>query len=297
MTSTRVDHRQSIELARFVAAFGILFVHVFITGGVWIGHLSLSLFLILTAFLSVQSMQRAQGRFDWLKRAPRILLPWLFWAAFYKLVLVVVTDGPAKYAVLTDPWSLLVGPFVHLWFLPFVLLASLCVAPMGRTVTSARGVMRGSAVLGVIGLLAIYVQTHVALPEPLPQWLYSVPSYGYGLLAAFALVLGGGQWPLIVMGVLCVTSCVVTGLVWTLMPLPAALLFQLAWKVPLSGRILPHLGQVAFGIYLLHPFFLLVCYKLFGAQVNAWLALGLTFAMSWGATIALRAMPFMWRMV
>jgi peptidoglycan/LPS O-acetylase OafA/YrhL len=297
MRGSPVQHRQSIDLVRFVAAFGVVAAHVFAAENGWIGHLALAAFLILTAFLSVQSMQRAGGVFDWGRRAPRILIPWLFWCAVYKVVLVQVTDGPQKFAVLTDPFSLLVGPFIHLWFLPFVLLASLTVSPMGRMVRTQRHVQVGSVVLAALGVGAFWISNHAGLPTPFPQWVSAVPSFGFGLLAGFALMYGGAQWPILAMAALCVTSFLLTQEVWTLQPLLAALMFWGAWQVPLRARILPHLGQVAFGIYLTHPFFLLVCFKIFGAQMHLWVALLLTFVMSWTATIALRAMPFLRRMV
>jgi peptidoglycan/LPS O-acetylase OafA/YrhL len=297
MTKAPVQHRQSVDLARFVAAFGILVAHVFLSKNDWIGHLSLSLFLILTAFLAVQSMQRAGGRYDWARRAPRIFAPWLFWCAVYKLVLIQVTDGAEKFAILTDPWSLIVGPFVHLWFLPFIVLASLCVVPMGQWVTSARAVRVASIALLVLGVMASWLQTWPNAPAPLPQWLYSVVPYFYGVLVALAAQLGGVRWPQVALVVACVAGFKITGDHWMIQPLVAALLFQLVWEVPLRGRILPHLGQVAFGIYLLHPFFLLVCYKLLGADLNLWVGLVMTFGMSWAATICLRATPYLRHMV
>ena len=297
MVPLRVKHFQSIDLARFIAAFGVVAAHVFASEKGWIGHLSLAAFLILTAFLSVQSMQRAGGLYDWGKRVSRILLPWVFWCVVYKIVLIRITDAPQKYVLLTDPFSLLVGPFIHLWFLPFVLLASAFVAPAGRFVQSARAVQAGSAGLAVLGVVALWASVHFAMTPPFAQWLSAAPSFAYGLLAAFALTYGGWVWPLGAMGVLSGLSFLLTGDIWTLQPFVAALLLWAVWRVPLQARILPHLGQVTFGIYLTHPFFLLVCYKLFGPAIDAWLALGLTFLMAWAATVGLRATPLLRHMV
>jgi peptidoglycan/LPS O-acetylase OafA/YrhL len=297
MVRSQVQHRQGIDLARFIAAFAVVAAHVFAAENGWIGHLAVAAFLILAALLAVQSLQRAGEVYDWARRAPRILVPWLFWCAVYKIVLVKVTDGPEKFALLTDPWSLLVGPFIHLWFLPFVLVASLCVQPVGRRVQSVRDIMLGSAVLAVLGVAAFWVSDTAGFPMPLPQWISSLPSFGYGLLAGFAVAFGGAVWPMLAMVGLCGVSFALLGELWVLQPLIAAVLIWGAWRLPVQGRVLPHLGQVAFGIYLTHPFFLLVCFKLFGAEINAWLALVLTFGMAWGATVLLRATPFLRRMV
>jgi len=297
MVPPRVQHRQGIDLARFIAALGVVAAHVFAAENGWIGHLAVAAFLILTASLAVLSMQRAQGVYDWGKRAPRILVPWLFWCAVYKVVLVQVTDGPEKFVLLTDPYSLLVGPFVHLWFLPFLLLASLLVMPAGKLVRTERGVQVASVGLAVLGAAAFWISSRAGLPVPFAQWISGVPSFAFGLLVGLAMTFGGAIWPMLAMAAMCGAGFALLGEVWTLQPLIAAVLLWGMWQLPLQGRILPHLGQVAFGIYLVHPFFLLLCFKLFGPDLNAWAALGLTFLMAWVATICLRAIPFLQRMV
>ena len=78
--------RLSVELVRFVAAFGVVAAHAQASPRDWVGHLSLGVFLILTAFLAMQSMQRAGGRYKLVPRMRRILLPWLFWCLFFRLV-------------------------------------------------------------------------------------------------------------------------------------------------------------------------------------------------------------------
>ena len=55
--------RLPVELVRFVAAFGVVVAHAQASPRDWVGHLSLGVFLILTAFLAMQSMQRAGGRY------------------------------------------------------------------------------------------------------------------------------------------------------------------------------------------------------------------------------------------
>ena len=65
-----------------------------------------------------------------------LLLPWLFWSAFFRLVDLKVSDSPDKWQVLHDPLTLFVGSAIHLWFLPFIMLAMLLVKPVGRFVTS-----------------------------------------------------------------------------------------------------------------------------------------------------------------
>ena len=59
--------RDSIELARFVAAFGVVIAHAVLSPKDWFGHTALSLFLILTAFLMAQSTELIDvGQIAWL---------------------------------------------------------------------------------------------------------------------------------------------------------------------------------------------------------------------------------------
>ncbi len=71
----------------------------------------------------------------------------------------------------------------------------------------------------------------------------------------------------------------------------SAVVFEVLWRLDLRSLLLASLGRLAFGIYLVHPFFMLVAYKLFGGGVNAVFAALFTFALSAGATYLLRRLP------
>ncbi len=81
------------------------------------------------------------------------------------------------------------------------------------------------------------------------------------------------------------------GAPWTLTILFALVGFELFWRLPLRGAWLAPLGKAAFGIYLVHPFFMLVVYKLAGPDVNRLLGAVLAFLMSWAAVAVLRRWP------
>jgi UDP-N-acetylmuramyl pentapeptide phosphotransferase/UDP-N-acetylglucosamine-1-phosphate transferase len=84
----------------------------------------LALFLVLTSFLAIGSFDRTGRLRDnqsfWISRAKRIALPLLFWCVIYRGIYETVSDQPFSY--LKDPMTLLIGSYVHLWFLPFVIL-------------------------------------------------------------------------------------------------------------------------------------------------------------------------------
>lgn len=285
------SHRQGIDLARFIAAFGIVAAHAFSVENDWDGHISLGLFTILTAFLAMQSMMRS-GRYSVLDRVRRLLLPWLVWSAFYKVVFWKVSDTSAGLFSLTDPWSLLVGASPHLWFLPFVALAMFMVEPIGRLINSPQRLALGLVLLVLISIPLYFAHESGYFPTPLPQWQFAFPVYALGLMLALAHKMGKVWWPQVAAAAMTVAAYVISGgLEWSVTILGASLAFEMFWRLPVQSPVLPKLGQAAFGIYLLHPFFMLVCYKLFGADVNLMFAAVITFLASWLATVLLRRIP------
>lgn len=290
-------HRQSIDLARFLAAFGVVIAHHMLSPVDLIGHTSLSLFLILTAYLSGASAERHGGSFPWVKRARRIVIPWLVWCLLYRIEEFVITDGPEKYAILTDPWSLLVGPVVHLWFLPFIMLAMALVQPVSRLVRDERGLLLGLIALLVLWPPLNWVVEFVPAQPPLPQWGFALPFYVYGLLLAPAHRMGRVSWLIGTMAVISVVNWALTGMVWAFGGILAALLFELFWRLPLRHPLLPALGRASFGIYLMHPAMSLFGYKFLGGGAH-WLPIALiAFFLSWGATLVWLRLPVLRNLV
>lgn len=296
-TPTAGLHRQSIDLARFLAAFGVVIAHHMLSPVDLIGHTSLSLFLILTAYLAASSAERHGGSYPWVKRARRILLPWLIWCALYRLEEFVITDGPERYALLSDPWSLLIGPVIHLWFLPFIMLAMALVQPVAQLVRDERSLMLGLAALMVLWPPLNWVVEFVPTPMPLPQWGFALPYYVFGLLLAPAHRLGRVSWLIGAMAAVSVVNYATTGMIWAFGGIIAALLFELFWRLPLRHPLLPALGRVSFGIYLMHPALSLIGYKLLGSDAD-WLPLAMiAFFLSWGATLIWLRLPLLRNLV
>lgn len=285
-------HRQGIDLARFVAAFGVVVAHALASPRDWVGHLALAVFLILTAFLAMQSAQRAGGTYAFLPRARRLILPWLVWSAFFRLLDMAISDSPDRFQPLTDPWSLLYGSYIHLWFLPFVGLAMVLVGPVVKYVTTPERLMIGSVLLTGLSAPLFWAHEALSLPEPLPQWAFALPAYVLGLLLGVGHPMGKAWVPLLA-GVAMTALAVILGqgAPWTITLLIGLAGFELFWRLPLRGAWLKHLGQVSFGIYLIHPFFMLVAYKLIGPRAESLLGAALAFLMSWGAVALLRRIP------
>ncbi len=287
----------ALDLGRFLAAFGIVWAHAGAPGA-QAGYTALGLFLVMTGYLAVGSYQRAPGPGFWAARARRILVPWLIWCVIFRVLHDVVGHNPFR--LLSEPFSLLIGPAIHLWFLPAAMLALLFVPGLARDIVSRAALIRATAGLVVLSALLVAVQTGAGpldghlLPEPFPQWSFSLPIYLWGVLHALALRLGAGR--LTLAGAVLASAAswaVVPGLASVQMIL-SALAFEALRRLPLHGssaRGALWLGSHAFGIYLMHPFFTLLAYKFLGPDLPKALLALVSFGGAFFATAVLLQLP------
>lgn len=289
MTPDLPIHRPCVDLARLLAAFGIVWAHAHAPGEE-VGYVALALFLVLSGFFATRSLHRSRGAVRFLARVPRLLVPWLVWSLIYRLVGLRVADGPV--ALLSDPWSLLVGGWLHLWYLPFLMAAMLAV-PLVARIADLR---IACALLVPVSVGLLLVHGRGDLPVPLPQWCFAFPPFLWGCVAAMAETRGRSLLPLIAAAAISALTFALTAEPWALALLVAALLFRWVWQLPDIdfGR---DAGRMAFGVYLVHPLFILVAYKLFGAEAPAaWVAI-FAFAASFLGIVVLRRVPGLGRVV
>lgn len=297
IAATKPKYRRSVDLARFVAAAGIVWDHARAPYAD-IGYTALSLFLMLTAFLALQSFERSDGRNFWFARAQRIFLPWIVWSVFYRLVDLWVSDEPTRFDLLTNPWTLLIGSSIHLWFLPFVMMALLLIPVISRAIRTplalwlaCAGLVAISVPLSLTTVPIAWITPDMALPEPLPQWFFSLPLFLYGALTAAGRRLNMQAVPF-------ATAAVTSAITFAVLPefasvqmLLTALIFEAVWRTDLRGIWATQLARLAFGVYLLHPFFMLVSFKLFGDDVNRAFAALFTLLAAMLATWVLQRLP------
>lgn len=299
-------YRRSIDLVRFVAAFGIVWDHArapFADEG----YLALALFLVMTSFFAVGSFERSDGTRFWWARVTRIAVPWLFWCAMYRVVYEVMSHSPGLEPVLTEPWSLLIGPFVHLWFLPFVMIALICIPYISRGIKDTRSMVFACLWLVVIALPLGMLHAGATplnwtvnlgnVPQPFLQWSFSAPIFLFGALVAVARRLDLVWMPI-------AAAALISGFLFWWVPefasvqmLLVALVFEVIWRIDIKGTWPAALAGYAFGIYLLHPFFMLVVFKFLGGGVDRSLGAILAFAGAWAGTWFLRQVPVLRRMV
>jgi surface polysaccharide O-acyltransferase-like enzyme len=213
----------------------------------------------------------------------------------------------------SDWSSLLLGSWIHLWFLPFVMLALIIVPMVARDVKTPVQMWVFAGALIVIGAACGWLHRHLGWPEPWPQWWFSIPLFLYGLFVALGRRNGMPWLPL---GTALVASAAtvavepgvaaflaeftnpdklsteVTGPGFASIQMAlAAIVFEVISRLRVSGTWPTWLAGFAFGIYVLHPFFMLVAFKLFGAGVDRGLAAIFTMCAAWAATTAMLRLP------
>ena len=291
-------YNRALDLARFVAAFGIVWDHARAPYAD-VGYTALALFVILASFLGMGSYERSGGPGFWAARAKRIAVPWLFWCVVYRIVHETVSDEP--FALLAEPFTLLIGPSIHLWFLPFDMMALLAIPYLSRWLRTPLDLARACSILVVVALPLGWLHAEAGIagwfislqqaPQPLPQWFFSLPLFWFGALLAVGKRMGL-VWPVLLAAAL--TSAM---LFWrapefaSVQMVLVAVLFEAVWRVQINGRWPTWLAGFAFGIYLLHPAAMLVVFKLFGAEVDRSFAALFAFALAWALTALLQRLP------
>lgn len=284
----RAGYRRGLDLGRIVAAFFIVWDHAHAPG--WqIGYLALALFLFLTAFLAVQSYDRRPGPGFWQKRAVRLLMPWLFWCAFYRVVYEVISDEPFR--LLSDPLTLITGSYFHLWFLPFTAIWLVSVPMMSRHITNRRRLALVLAVFVAASVPMGLVHAHQAFNTPVVQWAYSLPLFLLGGLHAVALRLNAGWMTWAAAALLSAILVALYPAFWAAQAVLALAAFTALWHLPIRGSWPTTAAGYAFGVYLLHPFFMLVAFKLLGTDMNPITGALFTFVAAVAATEVIHRTP------
>lgn len=291
MTSPPAERRHSVDAMRVVAAFGIVWAHMQ-APGMGEGYVALSLFATLTAFLSLRSYERGGARRFWLGRLVRFLLPWLAWSGAFLLV-AAARDGGWRAVVEAEAgrfWPL-IGPSLHLWFLPFVLLASPLVPLASRALTDETRLWAASALLAPLALGALWLHDRAGLPAPWAQWAFALMPTLYGLLSAAGHRVGSLHGPLAFAALAGLGSALGWGSLAGPALLGSCLLFEGVWRLRVRGAALPALGALAFGVYLVHPVFMLAWFRL-APDAPAALGAVAVFAASLLAAAAIRRLPY-----
>lgn len=249
MRARRVD----IELLRVISTFLIVWYHC-PSEAPSVAYAGLVFFVVASAYFSVSSNEGAlQSVFD---RVRRILTIWIVWYCIYLLHLVLVGKF---YLYVNDSFGLkaLVGPSIHLWYLPFLaclILVAGRISPLLRRPFAPIVLLlfylalmlsaewwRGAS----IDASAPLAQYAHALPAVLLGWIFfalrSYEAVRRGACLAFLFLSSALAWG--VEGV---------GLTYLIgMALATPLLFSL-WRLERMAEM-ASVSKYTLGIYLVHP--------------------------------------------
>lgn len=252
------------ERLRVLSFIDIAFYHW--SGGhlFWIG---LPTFMILSLMLSARRPVPLSTREFASRRLNRLLVPWLFWSAVYT---AIQTGQAIHHGRPPFEWShgwimLFAGPRLHLWFVPFLIVAGLLVNVADHLTQrlSLRQLVPGCTV-AMAGAFFLLCQPVTQIGDPFERWLFAMPAAPLGL--TLGRVLASSPGPLVRRRLLLVLGAGLgaAGLVVSLRghqdhqaPLRylaclAVLLGALALP-RLRDPLTPRLTPLLFGAYLIHP--------------------------------------------
>ncbi len=265
--------------ARIIASLAIVWVHTprstALTPTLSVGVFGTAFFAAAAMFFMVRSLHREPARSFpayCRKRLVRLGVPFLLWTIFYLLFRdfcrVVLSH---ERALAISPSMLLLGSELQLWFLPFLLLASLLMFPIVKLASRSHMSRKwGGGLLAFAGLLIVLMPVPAVYgSDDLRHFQkcvwYVLPCVFWGLSAALnydwmSRTILRSRWTLAFGIAITLASMTavwlhgnsvcgknIGGLGW--------LIVSLSMPSCQMGNKLARLAPLGFGIYLTHPFF------------------------------------------
>jgi fucose 4-O-acetylase-like acetyltransferase len=249
----------------------------------------------------IKPVRNAQGlRTSAQSRAMRLLLPWLVWSVIYGALRVVeaLRQGEPALAWL-EPQMALYGTWAHLWFLPFLFVATLVMQSVDLIKTRGLSATRIFGWALVIATPAFVWLEHNGPGKPLEQWFSVLPALGLGvLLRGVRPGDAGARRIVLLMRIVDAAAIAAAAL---LMPehrysLPKHIvggLVVVSWLVfrPASAFAL-RLGAITLLVYLAHPLVLVISDRILHLDIRSALVaaplLIASFAFGWAIDAATR---------
>lgn len=277
---------------RIFSAASIVWFHTAPDGLIGrLGAVGLALFVCL-------SFLHAPGPKDFratVRRSARSLLaPWVFWWVFYAAIAAWVARGvPPLLGPETNVWLLLRGPAMHLWYLPFIFLATIVVLAVRAAAVPLPIQIKTAAAIGFAAFGILLLVQRPELPPPLSQMTNALPGVALGLAYLWVMRTSDrrtrGKY-FSAIAVLVSLACIP---VWLFGNKDVALgytgaslaIMLMNARLP-RKRFLMRLSVLSLGIYLIHPFALMFIRKFLGADLSEFVLAPMAFTMSaviaWG---------------
>lgn len=264
--SDQYNRNANVERLRLFAAFGIVVFHVLPTETLSksIGYAGLPIFLMVFSALILSHEHEIAVKPFLFNKASRLLAPWVFWSLVYFVAkgikLLIIGDT----ALNLSGNLLLVGPSVHLWYLPYAFAMALVLfLYQKKTAGQENGI---GCIVATIAAMVCYslcavlmAKTHLRVP--LPQWLFGLPGVLLGITIAHMTRLGKMRYKFtvffVIWGLLVLISYLLVQREIHPLSLPYLVAFPLAtlcffWPGRID-RLTLKISTLTYGIYLVHP--------------------------------------------
>ena len=229
----------SVDILRFVGAIGIVWFHMHLPGFKY-GLSALPMFVALFVCFNFKRDVAALNQ--------RLLYPWLVWSAIFALAKIAQALISGRPIADEFEWNmLLIGPSIHLWFLPFSYLFVLVARLMTMKALLGAGV--------VLIPICVWMANSMTLPAPFAQWVTVVPAAFMGIALQFyrthaLAVLALGWVSVVAAYVLAVCGLGTVALQYAI-GVGAVLIAYMIQTRPTG--LSDFFAKVSFGVYLIHP--------------------------------------------
>jgi surface polysaccharide O-acyltransferase-like enzyme len=291
-SSTVPGRISGLNAGRLLAALGTIWIHTeplpqFESVSA-LGRFAVPFFCVVAGFFLVGALRsvirRQQSFLDFVERRFfRYYTPFTVWTFIYvALRLTGERFGATRQPIEFGPEVILVGTMYHLWFLPFLALASTIMAPLILWTVRGRGREVPVAVVILLAGVALAMTDPLEISEPHLDLAYfaercqvRTPAFLWGV--ALGLVVPGGirprlpRWSAVIAAVLFVGPLLVYWLVGrTSLGANIAGVALAVLCVSVAGRAdraLAPLASMGLGIYLLHPLVVVVVGRVYSSLV------------------------------
>ncbi|MCA9613043.1 MAG: hypothetical protein R3B99_14870 [Polyangiales bacterium] len=254
-------HLARWDQLRVIAAVDTVAIHL--TGDHALYGFGLPLFLILAVALGVSKPSApTTGRFV-ARRFERIVMPWVFWSAvLFGLRVLDAWRYDRPLLAWVEPEMLLYGPQIHLWFLPFVVIAGLLAHLAQRALAKHDAGLATPITSFALAAMLVAPASFGVRGWPFEQWLFSLPTIALGFGVGRCVALGDLRRARLAttagFALFAALGLLVTW--WRPEALPIlvryvgglALLVGAMWLPNVVDRLTPHLVPLMLGVYVLH---------------------------------------------
>lgn len=303
----------NIEVLRVISSIGIVYFHVMPKDNphTRYGYIGLIIFLLISNTLPFLKKEKSLPFPEYAgKKAQRILLPFVVWSLFYLLISIYMSGVDEAFNTLSVA-SIFSGTFYHLWYLPYIYCTLILIYLIRKNSWTNRIIDLPVKSILIIAILMVFCQSFLVsaygLKTPLVQWVTSIPCLFLGLCVGKSLSSSEKSIPTFTP----ISVAIVAMVALLEFTQHRSQMYSLAYGIgfPLfclsfSLEKLPQrlsttinfLAQLTLGVYLVHPFLIILFIKYYSSASLA-VHFCLVLIASFVATYILKKVPIIQRIV